>query len=93
VAGFLRAVRAAQSILLTSDAEWDRLRPKMRVNSDAEFQALRRVYREGALLHWGPKERADAGKLFAILTSLSGSGVVKAQVKFDKAVFWGPLVF
>ena len=93
VAGFLRAVRTAQGILLTSDAEWDRLRPKMRVNSDAEFQALRRVYREGALPHWGPKERDDAGKLFAILTSLSGSGVVKEQVKFDKAVFWSPLVF
>jgi NitT/TauT family transport system substrate-binding protein len=93
VAGFMRAVLAAQNILLKSDAEWDRLRPKMQVASDAEFQAMRRVYREGALLHWGTQERDAAAKLFSILTSLGGSPVVRENVKFDNAVFWGGLVY
>jgi NitT/TauT family transport system substrate-binding protein len=88
VAGFMRAVLAAQNILLKSDAEWDRLRPKTQVTSDAEFQAMKRVYREGALLHWGTKEREAAAKLFSILTSLTDAKVVRENVKFDPAVFW-----
>jgi NitT/TauT family transport system substrate-binding protein len=93
VAGFMRAVLAAQNILLKSDAEWDRLRPKTQVASDAEFQAMKRVYREGALLHWGTKEREAAAKLFSILTSLGDTQVVREGVKFDPAVFWSPLVY
>lgn len=51
----MRGVRAAQDILLKSESEWDRLRPKMQVASDAEFQGMKKVYREGALLHRGRK--------------------------------------
>ena len=43
IAGFVRSARAAQDILLKSDAEWDRLRPLMRPANDAEFIAMRNL--------------------------------------------------
>lgn len=88
VTGFMKAVLAAQNILLKSDTEWNRLRPKMQVASDAEFQSMKRVYREGALLHWGAQEREAAAQLFSILTSLGDTQVVREGVKFDPSVFW-----
>jgi NitT/TauT family transport system substrate-binding protein len=91
--GFVRAVIAAQSILIESDAEWDRLRPRMKAASDAEFQALRKGYREGVLTHWGQAEREAAAKLFDIVAKTGGPEVVGENVKFDKGLFWSGLVY
>ena len=91
--GFVRAVIAAQSILIESDAEWGRLRPRMKAAGDAEFQALRKVYREGILTHWGQAERAAAAKLFEIVATTGGPEVVGENVKFDKELFWSGLVY
>jgi NitT/TauT family transport system substrate-binding protein len=91
--GFVRAVIAAQSVLIESDAEWERLRPRMKAASDAEFTALRNGYREGVLSHWGPAEREAAAKLFEIVAAAGGAKMVGEGVKFDKALFWDGLVY
>lgn len=91
--GFVRAVIAAQSILIESDAEWDRLRPGMKVTSDDEFKALRNGYREGILTHWGSREREAAAQLFDIVAATGGAKIVGEGVKFDKALFWDGLVY
>ena len=40
-ARFARALKAASALLKTSDAEWERVRPLMKVHSEAEFTALK----------------------------------------------------
>lgn len=93
VNGFVRAVIAAQSLLLSSDAEWDRLRPRVKAASEAEFQALRKSYQEGILARWGSAEREAAARLFDILAATGGPAVVGEGVSFDKGIFWGGLVY
>jgi NitT/TauT family transport system substrate-binding protein len=88
IARFIRSAKAAQDILLTSDAEWDRLRPLMRPGSDAEFIALRNRYREGIAFAWGPDQQAEAGKLFGILAKLGGEELTGRNVAFDPRMFW-----
>jgi NitT/TauT family transport system substrate-binding protein len=41
VKGFLRAAEKANQLLATSDEEWQRLRPLMQVENNAEFETLR----------------------------------------------------
>jgi NitT/TauT family transport system substrate-binding protein len=88
LAGFVRSVKAAQDILLKSDAEWERLRPLMRPASDAEFIALRDRYREGITFAWGPDQQAEAAKLFAILAKVGGDDLTGRNVAFDPNMFW-----
>jgi NitT/TauT family transport system substrate-binding protein len=88
VAGFVRSVRAAQDILLKSDAEWERIRPLMRPASDAEFITLRDRYREGITFAWGPDQQAEAAKLFGILARLGGDDLTGKNVAFDPQIFW-----
>ena len=52
---FSMAVQKGQSILATSDQEWDRIRPLMKASSDEEFRMLRKRYREGLLHSWNEK--------------------------------------
>jgi NitT/TauT family transport system substrate-binding protein len=88
IAGFARSAKAAQDILLKSDAEWDRLRPLMRPASDAEFIAMRNRYREGITFAWGPNQQAEAGKLFGILEKVGGEELTGRKVAFDPQMFW-----
>jgi NitT/TauT family transport system substrate-binding protein len=90
IARFVRSARAAQDILLKSDAEWERLRPLMRPASDAEFIALRNRYREGIAFAWGPDQQAEAARLFAILAKVGGEDLTGRNVAFDPQMFWQP---
>ena len=88
IAGFIRSARDAQEILLKSDEEWDRLRPLMRPQNDAEFAVLRKRYREGITFAWGAEQQAEAAKLFGILADLGGEELTGRKVAFDPQVFW-----
>ncbi len=73
ITGFLRASLAAKRILLNSDAEWERLRGKMRAeDDDALFVALRDAYREGIATSYGAREVAAAEQVFGVITRESG---------------------
>jgi NitT/TauT family transport system substrate-binding protein len=88
IAGFIRSAKAAQDILLKSDAEWERLRPLMRPANDAEFIAMRNRYREGITFAWGPDQQAEAAKLFGILERVGGEELTGRKVSFDPQMFW-----
>ena len=47
VDGFLRAAAKADELLATSNEAWEAIRPLMRAEDQATFEALRRRYREG----------------------------------------------
>ncbi|MDX2265854.1 MAG: ABC transporter substrate-binding protein [Hyphomicrobiales bacterium] len=91
--GFANAMQNAQKALLTSDAEWDRIRPLMQVASDAEFRVLRERYREGLLHTWNERDRKAAGRLFDVMAQTGGEQVTGKGVTFDPSIFWSGLVF
>jgi NitT/TauT family transport system substrate-binding protein len=93
VIGFSHATRQAVEILLNSDDEWLRLRPKMKVKSDGQFEALVKHFRAGSLETWNQKDRAAAKKLFGVLSELGGEKLTGKGVTFDENIFWSGLVF
>jgi NitT/TauT family transport system substrate-binding protein len=85
--GFRRSLDEASALLLTSDEEWQRLRPRMGVKSDAEFAKLRDRFRAGRLQNWDPANTGDAKALFELLKSSGGEKVTGRGVTFDAGVF------
>ncbi|HSR71859.1 MAG TPA: ABC transporter substrate-binding protein, partial [Kiloniellales bacterium] len=90
VLAFVRATRAARGILAESDAEWERLRPRMKAEDDATFRALRDGFRAGIPQRWGEAERADAERLFKILERLGGPKLVGDATTSTDGTFWLP---
>lgn len=88
VLAFFHATRAARKILMTSDQEWERLRPLMRVEDDATFRALRDGYRAGIPHAWGAKQITAAARLFTILADVGGEALVGPVPHLAKGTFW-----
>lgn len=85
--GFRRSLDEASALLLTDDEEWQRLRTRMGVKSDAEFFKLRDRFRAGRLQNWDPANTDDAKALFELLKSSGGEKVTGRGVAFDPGVF------
>ncbi len=86
VEGFADASRAAKVLLATDDAEWDKLRPMMNADSDAEFIALRQGWRDG-IPEAGPVDEAEAAKLLAVMAKLGGEELVGQAIELPEGVF------
>ena len=84
---FLGSVTAAQDILAESDAEWDRLRPRMEAESDAEFRFLRDYFRAGIARDWRPEETEAAAALHRLLVETGGKVFAAEAGTFDPALF------
>lgn len=76
LAAFVRATREADSILATSDAEWDWLGPRTEARNPAELQALRQAFRAGVPARWGEDERREARALYALFARIGGETLV-----------------
>jgi NitT/TauT family transport system substrate-binding protein len=61
VNGFIKASEDAKKLLLESDAEWERIRPKMKAKSDDMFVNLRDAFRAGVPRCFGDAEKAASG--------------------------------
>lgn len=86
--GFLRASRAAKQALAGDDAVWERLRPLMQPQDDAEFASLRRTYREGIPAHVGPRDAEAAAAVYALLAQLGGEALVGKGTALAAGTFW-----
>ena len=93
VLAFARASRAAKELMLTSDAEWQRLMPVTRAENEAELDAFMRRYREGIVEHWGPQQQDEAAKLFAVLVELGGEKLVGPGKELAPGTFWPKLTY
>jgi len=91
LAAFFKAVDEGSRMLATSDAAFERLRPLMRANSDAEFFALKAYYRSGIPKPWGEAQTAAAEKLFNLLVQLGETELV-GGTRFDAKLFDGARV-
>ena len=74
--GFIGASRAANEILATSDAEWERIAPLTGAADAAELIKLRDAYRDGIPRRWSAPERDSAGRLYALLAEIGGTALV-----------------
>ena len=89
VESFINVVNQANGLLATTDMPWDRVRPKMRVDQDGEFEALKAFYRSGIPAGWSQKETASAEKLLALLAELGDKGLSGQETKFHADLFYG----
>lgn len=85
---FLAAAAQARQILMTSDAEWQRIAPLTGTSSPAELVHLRDWYRRGAVGTWNDDARAAADRLFALLASVGGTALVGSARSLAPGTFW-----
>lgn len=86
--GFLRAAAKADELLATSNEAWDAIRPLMRADDNATFEALRRRYREGIPERSIAQNEADAKVLYQFLRELGGEKLVGPGVELAPGTFW-----
>jgi NitT/TauT family transport system substrate-binding protein len=87
---FLDATRQAKQILASSDAEWQRLAPRIRV-TDAEALAIyRQRYGEGIVRRPLDEEEADARALYRVLAEIAGAELVGPARELAPGTFYRP---
>lgn len=91
--GFAAASREAKQILASGDAEWQRIRPLTRAESDAVLAALQRRFVAGIVPHWGPAEQEQAAALYLVLARLGGEKLVGPSPELAPGTFWPGLTF
>ncbi|HEY6516161.1 MAG TPA: ABC transporter substrate-binding protein [Steroidobacteraceae bacterium] len=87
LAGFVSATREAESILATSDAEWNWLGPRTGAHSPAELKALRDAFRAGIPAHWGKDEQREAAALYALFAKVGGKALVGSSPTLQPGTF------
>ncbi len=75
VNGLAAASRSAKELLASDDAEWDRLRDKMKAKSDAQFEALKAGFRAGIPAS-GPVDEAAAARMLELMVELGGEDLM-----------------
>ncbi|MBW3566413.1 MAG: ABC transporter substrate-binding protein [Proteobacteria bacterium] len=88
--GFLAASTAAKKILLESDVEWNRLRPLMQVNNDAEFIALRDDYRAGIPREGNREAEKAARQTYAVVARIADDALTAGRPELAPGTFWNP---
>ncbi len=80
---FLDATRQAKEILASSEAEWQRLAPRIRVTDPAALAIYRQRYSEGILRRPLADEEADARALYQVLAEVGGTELVGPARELD----------
>ncbi|MCT4555377.1 MAG: ABC transporter substrate-binding protein [Pelagimonas sp.] len=89
VAGMAAASRGAKDILAKDDAEWDRLRPRMKAKTDAQFAALKSGFRAGIPAP-GPVDEEAATKMLELMGRLGGKELVGTATSLPDGLFVQP---
>ncbi|MBV8837930.1 MAG: ABC transporter substrate-binding protein [Alphaproteobacteria bacterium] len=87
---FLAAVAKAKEILLTSDAEWQRIAPLTGAPDAAALKVYRDRYRQGIPRRTIEAEEADARVLYRVLARLGGSQLVGQGQELAAGTFYRP---
>lgn len=87
LAGFVSATREAESILATSDAEWNWLGARTGARNPAELKALRAAFRAGIPAHWGKDEQREAAALYALFARVGGQALVGSSPTLQPGTF------
>jgi NitT/TauT family transport system substrate-binding protein len=87
---FLEAARQAKEILATSEAEWQRLGPRIRVTDPAALAIYRQRYGEGVARRPLAEEEADARALYLVLAEVGGTELVGSTRELAPGTFYRP---
>lgn len=87
---FLDATAAAKHLLLTSDAEWQRIAPLTGAGDAAALKIYRDRYREGIPHRPIADEEADARVLYGVLAKLGGPALVGQGQVLAPGTFYRP---
>jgi NitT/TauT family transport system substrate-binding protein len=87
---FLKAAAKAKEILLTSDAEWERIAPLTGAADAAVLKVYRDRYRQGIPRRTIEAEEADARVLYRVLARLGGSQLVGQGTELAAGTFYRP---
>jgi NitT/TauT family transport system substrate-binding protein len=85
---YLEASRQAKDILAGSDAEWQRLAPRIGVNDAGTLALYRQRYSEGIPRRPVTDEAADARALYQILADIGGADLVGPGRELDGGSFY-----
>lgn len=86
---FLKAVEEGNEVLAKSDEAWEPLKPLMKVESEGEFAALRKSYRDGIPEAWSDEMTRSADKLLNLLLQSGEASLAGSNTKFDAKLFHG----
>jgi len=90
VARFLDVAAKAKDILANSEAEWQRLAPRIGVSDRAGLEIYRRRYSEGIPRRPIQAEEQDATGLYRVLAEVGGPDLVGPARDLDKGTFYDP---
>ncbi len=85
---FLRASYAAKRLMLESDAEWERLAPKMKAPDAATARTLRDAWRAGVPHSFDAQDKKAAARTFEVLAREGGEKLVGADNALSPGTFW-----
>jgi NitT/TauT family transport system substrate-binding protein len=89
---FIEVAHQADDILRQSDQEWDSLRPLMKAEDGATFEAYRDRMREGMPHRSIAAEAQDARALFKALAEIGGTALVGPAQELDESLYYQPAV-
>ncbi|MEV8468044.1 ABC transporter substrate-binding protein [Fluviibacterium sp. DFM31] len=89
VQGLAAASGDAKALLASDDAEWDRLRPRMKATSDVQFEALKAGFRAGIPAP-GPVDEAAADRMLRLMAELGGEDLLGSATQLPDGVFLQP---
>jgi len=87
---FLDACQKAKQILLTSDAEWERIAPLVGVHEASALRIYRDRYRQGIPRRAIDAEEKDARTLYRVLRTLGGPELVGQGAELAPGTFYRP---
>lgn len=87
---FLDAARQAKEILASSEAEWQRLAPRIRVTDANALAIYRQRYGEGIVRRPIAEEEADARALYLVLAEIGGAELVGPARQLAAGTFYRP---
>lgn len=87
--GLVAASREAKRILAQDDAAWERLRPVMNADTEAQFEALVAGFRAGIPAE-GPVDEEAAGRMLSLMAELGGPDLVGDLRELPEGVFVQP---
>ena len=87
---FLAAARQAKDILASSQAEWQRLAPRMRVTDANALAIYRQRYGESIVRRSLAEEEADARALYRVLAEIGGTELVGPARELAAGTFYRP---